>query len=160
MIPGKIIRFLEDRANVAYGGTRDRDLVPHGHWISGWRIVDDGRTLAALIPEQSTADLLESLHDNGQFAVTIEEFPAHETYQFKGQYVRHRQVEPDDLEMVDRVRERFVRNVRPIFPDLTEAALRAFVQRPQLAVEYEVLEIYLQTPGPGAGTRLVPPIQV
>jgi hypothetical protein len=28
---------------------------------------------------------------------------------------------------------------------------------PALCVEFDVHEIYLQTPGPGAGARLVPP---
>jgi hypothetical protein len=35
--------------------------------------------------------------------------------------------------------------------------LSAFILRPALAVEFEVREIFMQTPGPGAGTRLVPP---
>src|SRR5688572_31832727 len=29
---------------------------------------------------------------NGQLALTVEDFPAHETYQFKGRYLRHRPV--------------------------------------------------------------------
>jgi hypothetical protein len=37
--------------------------------------------------------------------------------------------------------------------------LRAFVDSPNLAVEFEVRAIYLQTPGPGAGTQLVPPVE-
>jgi hypothetical protein len=159
MIPGKIVRFLEERANVAHGGTRDRDLVPHGHRIVGWRVVEEGRVLTTLIHEQFMAHLLESLEDNGHFAVTVEEFPAHESYQFKCRYVRHRPVEPEDLEITARVRERFVRRVLPIFPDATEPMLRAFVLNPHVAVECEVLEIYLQTPGPGAGARLVPPAE-
>ena len=28
MIPGKILRFLEQDANVGFAGSRDRDLVP------------------------------------------------------------------------------------------------------------------------------------
>ena len=32
-------------------------------------------------------------------------------------------------------------------------------RKPSLAVEFEVLEIYLQTPGPGAGSRLIPPME-
>ena len=43
--------------------------------------------------------------------------------------------------------------------DAPEEVLNAFIARPSLAVEFEVLEIYLQTPGPGAGSRLIPPME-
>ena len=74
MIPGKIVRFLE-RANVSHAGTRDRDLVPHGHRVSGWTVGADARTLTILVPETARPHLIESLEDNGQFSVTIEEYP-------------------------------------------------------------------------------------
>jgi hypothetical protein len=156
MIPGKIVRFLEQYANVAFAGTRDAALVPYGHRVSGWRVGTDLRTLTALVPEPFTARLVESLQDNGVFAVTVEEFPSHETYQFKGRYLRHRPAQPADVEIVDRIRARFVKALRPLYVDVPEALWKAFIQPPSLAVEFEVSEIYLQTPGPGAGARLVP----
>jgi hypothetical protein len=155
MLPGKILRFL-DLANVAFAGTRDRHLVPHGHRVSGWIVGADARTLTALIPASSTPHLIESLLDNGEFAMTTEEFPAHETYQFKGRYLRHRGVLPEDVAIVDRIRERFYKSVRPFQPPELEDPIHAFVMEPALAVEFDVREIYDQTPGPGAGRRLVP----
>jgi len=155
VIPGKIVRFLEQYANVAFARTRDR--VPAGHRVSGWRVGADHRTVAALVPELFAARLIESLLDNGQLAVTIEEFPSHETYQFKGRYVRHRPVEPDDLVVVDRIRARFVKSLKPVQPDAPDDVLRAYIAPPSLAVEFEVHEVFRQTPGPGAGTRLSPP---
>ena len=56
----------------------------------------DGRTLTAIIAEQSTDHLVESLEDNGEFALTVEEFPSHETYQFKGRYRSHRPLQAED----------------------------------------------------------------
>ena len=159
LIPGKIVRFLEQYANVAFAGTRDRDLVPSGHRLCGWRVGTDQRTMTALIPEVFTPRLVELLQENGELAVTVEEFPSHETYQFKGRYLRNRAVRDDDVEIVDRIRKRFVRSLRPMFAHAPEGVLQAFVSKPSLAVEFEVLEIYLQTPGPGAGTRLVPPVE-
>jgi len=159
MIPGKIVRFLEQYANAAFGGTRDRDLVPYGHKVCGWRVGADQRTMTALVPEGFTSGLVESLQENGELAVVVEEFPSHETYQFKGRYLGHRAVQDDDVEVVDRIRKRFVRSFRSIFADAREDVLNAFVAKPSLAVEFEVLEVFLQTPGPGAGTRLVPPVE-
>jgi hypothetical protein len=157
MIPGKIIRFLEQHANLAFAGTRDRDHVPHGHRVSAWYVGADGRGLTALVAEQFTAGLVESLEDNGEIALTVEEYPSHETYQFKGRYVGHRPVQADDFAAVERSRERFVKSLRPLYPDAPEGLLGGFILKPALAVEFEVREVYLQTPGPGAGARLVPP---
>jgi hypothetical protein len=159
VIPGKLVRFLEQYANVAFAGLRDRDLVPFGHRVSGWRIGADQRTMTILLPDERLPRLLESLQQNGELAVTVEEFPSHETYQFKGQYRHHREIQDGDAEIADRVRQRFVRSLRPMYPDGAENVLKAFVSPPALAVELEVQEIYLQTPGPGAGTRIVPPVQ-
>jgi len=159
MIPEKIARFLEQRANVAFAGTRNRDLVPFGHRISGWCIGGDGHALTAFVPEPFTAGLVESLQENGEFALTVEDFPAHETYQFKGRYVRHRPVRREDIDIVDRIRERFMKNMRTVFPAVPEGTVGAFISTPGLAIEFEVFEIFVQTPGPGAGTRLVPPAE-
>ena len=158
MIPGKLIRFLE-HANVAFVGSRDRDLVPFGHRVSGWRVGADQQTMTILFPDEFLQRLLESLQQNGELAVTVEEFPSHETYQFKGRYLQHREIQDGDAEIADRVRRRFVKSLRPMYPDAPEHILNAFVSPPSLAVEFEVLEVYLQTPGPGAGTRLVPPVE-
>jgi hypothetical protein len=158
-IPGRIVRFLEQHANLSFAGTRDRDLVPYGHRVSGWRVGADARTLTALVAEHFTPHLVESLEDNGELALTVEEFPSHETYQFKGRYLGHRPLQDEDLEAVERVRERFRKSVRHLYPDAPEHLLKAFILAPSLAVEFEVREVYVQTPGPGAGVRLVPPAE-
>ena len=159
LIPGKLVRFLEQYANVAYAGIRDRDLVPFGHRVSGWRVGADQRSITILFPDEFLPRLLESLQENRELALTVEEFPSHETYQFKGHYLRHRGIERGDVEIADRLRQRWVRSLKPMFADAPEDVLKGFVSPPSLAVDVEVLEIYLQTPGPGAGTRLVPPME-
>ncbi len=158
MIPGKIIRFLEQYGNVGAAGTRDRDLVPFGHRVYGWRVGADQRTMTILVPDEFTARLVDSLQHNAELAVTVEAFPSHETYQFKGRYLSHREVTPEDLEAVEQVRRRFLNSAKTIFLDHHEDVLKAFVNLPALAVEFEVVEVYVQTPGPGAGTRLIPPV--
>lgn len=158
MIPPNIIRFLQERANAGFAGTRDRNLVPCGHRVSGWTIDASGRTLTAFIPESSMAHLLEALADNGRVAVTFEQVGTHETYQLKGRYLSHRPAQQTEIEIASRARERFVRGIRSLYPqgDVAEQ-LGASIPAPALAVEIEVHEVFLQTPGPGAGTRLAPP---
>ena len=159
VIPEKIVQFLEQRANAAFAGTRNRDLVPFGHRVSGWSIGADGRTLTVLFAEPFTAGVVESLQENGELAFTVEAFPAHETYQLKGRYLSHRPAQHEDIVIVDRIRERFMKNMRPIFPGVPEGTVGAFTSKPVFAVKFEVHEIYVQTPGPGAGARIVPPAE-
>src|SRR5262245_23007959 len=115
--------------------------------------------MTILVPGEFRDRLVDALLHNRELAVTVEEFPSHETYQFKGQYLRHRDAQNEDGEIVERVRRRFVKSLRPVHPEAPVEVLGAFVSPPAVAIEFEVLEIFLQTPGPGAGTRLVPPME-
>ena len=97
------------------------------------------------------------MKDNGRIAITFADVRTHETYQIKGRYVSHRPVRPTEMDVTSRVRERFGKGVTP-YPDegLTTLA-KASIPVPSLAVEVEVQEVFLQTPGPGAGARIAPP---
>jgi hypothetical protein len=154
-IPGIIVDFL-DRATVGVAGTRDEDLVPQLHRVSGWRVEPDRQAMTCLLPSRTSRRLLGSLEDNGQFAVTIEEIGPHETYQFKGRYKSSRPCDGEDLLVYRRLRDRFAKVVSAKF-GFPEERCRAFVAEPGIAVTFDVHEIFLQTPGPGAGRRLAPP---
>lgn len=157
-LPGRLLRFLEHDANVAFAGTRDRELVPHGHRVSGWFVDEGGRSMVALVPATFTTTLIDSLQDNGEMVLTVGEFPSHETYQFKGRYLRHWPVRPQDVAVVERIRERLLRSARRVSPD-PERLVDTYIQPSAVAVAFEVREVFLQTPGPGAGSRIVPPAE-
>jgi hypothetical protein len=161
MIPGKIIRFLEERANIALAGTRNADLAPRGHRVSGWHVAPGGGTLAVYISETTATELLDSLLENGRIAVTFEEVGTHETYQLKGRYSSHRPVQPPEIDTATRARERLKKSLRNLHHNdaLAEAVGRS-IGPPSLVIEIEVNEVFLQTPGPGAGQRLAPPPDV
>jgi hypothetical protein len=156
MIPPKIIKFLEQHANIGFAGLRDRDLMPFGSRICAWRVGADGSTLAVFLP--AFADrLADALLDNGQIAITVEEFPMHETYQLKGRYRHHRPVRQDEIKIAKRTRERFATSVRSLVTDEGPInQLRASIPKPTVTVEIDVLEVFVQTPGPGAGARIYP----
>jgi hypothetical protein len=157
VIPPKIIRFLEERANIAFAGARDGKLIPRGHRVTGWRTDPSGRTITVFIPASWTAGLLEALRNNGQMAVTLEEVGTHETYQIKGRYLRDRAVRPDEIDIASESRERFVKSLLAMFPgEPVGATLRGSLPSPSVAVEIEVREVFLQTPGPEAGRRIAP----
>jgi hypothetical protein len=157
-IPDKVIRFLEHDANIAVAGTRDRDLVPAGHRVAGWLVSPEGHTLTVLFPEVSAARVIDAMRDNGQLAATFEQIGTHETYQLKGRYLAHRPVRPEEMAVGKRARDRFVNGLRSLYANEQLAnMLGASVPPPALAVDMAVVEVFLQTPGPGAGSRIVPP---
>jgi len=159
MIPARLIRFLDERANIGFAGTRDRNLAPSGHRVSGWQTDSTGRTLTVFIPLPWANRIVESLLDNGAIAITIEEAGTHETYQFKGRYLSHRPVHPSEVAIASRARERFVKGLQYLsVGEGMAAVMKASIPAPTLAVEIEVHEVFLQTPGPGAGSRIAPPI--
>jgi hypothetical protein len=162
MIPSKIIRFLDQHANMGFGGTRDRNLVPSGCRVSAWRLGPDARTLTVLIPDPLSDRIVELLQETGKLAITLEEHPTHETYQLKGEYLRHRPLEPDDWDVVARLRDRLGKAIRPELPDdMPEAyVLSIMAPDPRVAVDIDVHEVYVQTPGPGAGARVYPPAEL
>ena len=143
---------------MGFGGIRDPQLRPSGCRVAGWQIAADGKTLTALIPPPFVERIIDALVDNGQFAITVEEHPTHVTYQAKGRYVRHRPVEPQDFERVEEIRRRLSRSVRLLVPPGFDVAkiLKMFSPDPEVAIEVELREVYLQTPGPQAGSRVYP----
>ena len=156
MIPGVITNFLQDEATVAYCGTRDQNLIPHFHKVSGWSVSPDQETISCLISEAYTPHLISSLEDNGQLALTVSQIGTNETYQFKGEYVDHRPINPADLVIFEQCQGRFGDIVSSMM-GLSEDVVQAYFLKPSLVISFKVREIFLQTPGPGAGHRLAPP---
>jgi hypothetical protein len=159
MIPGKILAFLENEGTIGVSGTRDANLIPDIHYVSGWSVEPDQRTIRCSIAEGYTTHLLPSLEDNRQFSLTVEKIGSHETYQFKGEFLRDTQPSDADLAAHKQIQDRFAKVVSKLF-GYAEDLCGAFVPRPALVICFAVREIFLQTPGPGAGRRLYPPEEI
>ena len=155
-LPRVLVQFL-DRASVALGCTRNATLTPRIHHSSGWLLDADQRSIWCFIPEAFTTGLRSSLEENGHFALTVEHIGPHECYQFKGRYLSMRPSTENDREIVARCRERFAAAVAALNPHAAPdpAVLRRYILDPAVAVRFAVREVFLQTPGPGAGRLLV-----
>jgi len=166
MIPEEIVRFLEG-ATVGFAATRDAHLVPHIHFVAGWIVGDDRKTITCFFPPNYSKVLMPSLQDNGQFALTVlgstsgpkaskpprPDVDFHECYQFKGDYATSRLANAADAAVVERKGESFRKLFVPLF-GFSEEACAARFKRPALAMTFPVREIFDQTPGPGAGRRV------
>lgn len=154
-MPGVILRFL-DRASVALGCSRDGALVPRIHWVSGWQVDPDQASIWCFVPKEFAEGLPPAGEEHGPFALTIEHIGPHECYQFKGPLRERRPATEADRLVTSRCRERFSAAVRGLLTHLAgeDAALRRYILEPAVAVRLEVREIFLQTPGPGAGSLM------
>ena len=157
MIPADIVSFL-DRASVAIASTRDENLIPYLHFLSGWSVDADRRSVTCLVPASFSEGLVERVAPDGPVAMVAEVIGPHETYQLKGRYLAHRGATEADQAVYERCRRRFVDAVQAHLKGrFTEETLAARFRDPALALRFRVEEIFLQTPGPAAGRRLYPP---
>lgn len=155
MIPGALLDFLEGRGSFAVAGTRDANLVPHVHYVSGWLVEPDRQTIRCLINRAYLDGLFGSLEDNGQFCLTVEQIGTHETYQFKGMYVGSADLTDADLAAHHRASQKFAKALS-LFVGYPEPVGRSFIRRPDVIVRFAVREVFVQTPGPVAGRRIFP----
>ncbi len=156
-IPGVLLKFL-GRASIAYAATRDRELWPHFHWLCGWSPEPDASHLTVYVSSPCEGTLIKNVALCPRVAVTVEHIGPHETYQFKGRFAGSRVPDARDRQQAEACTARAVSAIMEIEQRFAfgAAELRRYLGTPALAVCVALEEIFLQTPGPGAGRRLVP----
>lgn len=135
-------------------GTRDGRLRPEFARAAGGRF-EDPRTLLVWLPDALAARTLANLRDNGRVAVVFTRIPDNRSFQAKGRALEVRPAGGEDRETVARLLATFAESLVGIgYP--RHLATRFAVwpcQRLRIAVD----ELFVQTPGPGAGAALQPP---
>jgi hypothetical protein len=135
-------------------GTRDAALRPAHVCVVGAMVDDDHRTVTFFIPESRAARLLSDLRDNGRVAFGFG-LASHEAYQLKGTFLASRPMTAADTALQEAYRRRLFTAFRKVYPEETARPYALGVAyTPGVAVSFRVDEVYLQTPGPGAGTRM------
>ena len=153
MIPERVVEVLHGPAFIQVG-TRDAALRPAHTWAIGAVVHDDRQTVTLFVPESRAARLLGDLRDNGRVACAFA-WASHEAYQVKGTYVSSRPVTDEDSARQEAYRAKLLGAVRQVYPEeIARPLVLGFAYRPGVAVTFRAEEVFLQTPGPGAGTRM------
>ncbi len=113
---------------------------------------EDRKTMTVFVFEPFADVILKNLNDNGRISLIAASMPSHETYQFKGAYVSSRKTENKDLELQENYRNKLLEHFIPF--DFPENFIRNMPYNPGIAVTFRVEEIFVQTPGPGAGKKI------
>ena len=154
MIPDRVAEVLGGPAVIQIG-TRDAELRPAHALAVGAVVHDDRATVTVFLAERRAGTILKNLADNGRIAVAFG-LVSHEAYQLKGTYLASRPTTDDDVRRQEAYRAAVVDAMRRVYP---EALARPIVEGvpywPGVAITFRVEAVYLQTPGPGAGARMV-----
>jgi len=154
VIPDKVVQVLQGPAFVQVG-TRNAQLRPAHAVAVGVIAHADRETVTFIVPEGRSARILSDLQDNGRVALGIA-LVSHEAYQLKGTYLSSRPAGDEDIALQEAYRANLYAAARQAgFPDeIARPLTLGFVYRPGVAIIFRVEEIFLQTPGPGAGNKM------
>lgn len=153
MIPDRPFEVLRGPAFL-HVGTRDASLRPAHAFAHGSVPHPDHETVTFFLGPVGAARALANLADNGRVALEFG-LLTHEAYQLKGTFLSSRPADDAELALQEKLRAGLYESVRKAFPDeVARPFILDVVLRPSTAVTFRVEEVYLQTPGPGAGSRI------
>jgi len=154
VIPDRVIEVLRG-PSIMFAGTRDGELRGAHTPAVGAVVHDDRRTVTFFVAESRSQQLMSNLRDNGRVAFDFG-WMSHEAYQLKGTYLSSRPTTDADVLLQEAYRKELVASVRQTaYPEeIARPFALGLAYRPGVAVTFRVDEVFLQTPGPGAGTRM------
>jgi hypothetical protein len=154
MIPDRVVELLGGPAFM-HVGTRDAELRPAHAFPLGAVVADDRETVTFFVTEGRSKRILSDLEHNGRVAFAAS-LMSHEAYQLKGVYLSSRPANPDEVAFQEAHQAKLCAALCHWFP---EESAKAFILgiacRPSVAITFRVEEVFLQTPGPGAGNKMV-----
>ena len=154
MIPDRVVEILHGPSYVQVG-SRDDALRPAHTMAVGAVVHDDRQTVTVFVPAARSERVLRDLAANGRIAVGVA-LASHEAYQVKGTYVSSRPTDDADRARQEAYRAALLQSaIEAGYPEaLARPFCLGFAYAPGVAITFRAEEVFLQTPGPGAGTLL------
>ena len=135
-----------------YVASRDAGMIPESVLGMGIRVHPDRRKVTVFVPQSLGAQTLANLADNGQIAVTLCHPPNHRTVQLKGRCTGFRDSTDAERELQEIFRAALVGAFVAV--GIARCRTRGLPWWPSTAIDFEVADVFTQTPGPNAGARL------
>ena len=154
MIPDRVVEVLHGPAFMQIG-TRDEGLRPAHTFAVGAVVHDDRQTVTVFVPTARSERVLRDLTENGRIALGVA-LASHEAYQLKGTYISSRPTDDADRARQEAYRAALLASALEAgYPEAIARPLtQGFAYTPGVAITFRAEEVFLQTPGPGAGTLL------
>jgi predicted pyridoxine 5'-phosphate oxidase superfamily flavin-nucleotide-binding protein len=151
MIPPDMIDLLQTGVSVVVG-TRDAALVPECTRAWGIRVEKDRASVTIFLTETISRKTLQNLRENEQIAISCTRPTDHMACQLKGRLRKIRPASQRDRESKTQWQREFMGELLAI--GVPAVLCEAWITDPALAVEIDVTDVFLQTPGPGAGEKV------
>jgi hypothetical protein len=153
MIPERVLEVLRGPAFM-HVGTRDAELHPAHAFAVGAIVSEDRQAVTFFVPEIASGRILQDLRHNGRVAFAIG-LASHEAYQLKGTYASSHRADEQELAFQEAHLAKLTAALGRLYPEeFATALIRAIPYRPSVAITFRVEEVFLQTPGPGAGSKI------
>ncbi|MCJ0764809.1 hypothetical protein [Variovorax terrae] len=135
--------------------SRDQANRPSVMRAVGSTITPEGRTITVYLTRRSSRQLVQDIAATGSAAVVFSVPFTHRTVQVKTERARIREASPDDEPLLARYLQAMEQEVLRVGypPSLTRAMLSHRIED-VVAVSFEPLQAFDQTPGPRAGAAL------
>lgn len=134
-------------------GTRDAQLKPHGVHTLGARADGAAGTIAVFVPDAMNSRCPEDARTTRTASMAFGHL-SHESYQFKGEVVEVRPMSPEEIAIQGAYFAKIMGGLTAMGIDMTKWSLPPV--QPGTTVVLRVTDIFVQTPGPGAGARIGP----
>ncbi len=150
-ISEELALFIESGLSV-HVATRNRALVPEGS--IGWaaRVHPDREHITVYLQEEAVKPLLKNLKQHTEIAVLLELPSTHRACQVKGTFVRSRKAPVSTKRIIAGQLDSFRADLESFGVPRIMNELWEFW--PAVELEVRVLQLFEQTPGPGAGEPL------
>lgn len=153
MIPEELVEYLHGPMGFVLG-TRDASLRPCVTWVSGVKADAANDEITMYLADVYAGRPLQNLENNGMVALTVGHGPAHETFQFKGKFVESNPSSEQDIAIQEIYKAKTSAHYGGNYGDEVRGVFEGVVLHPSTAVRFKVTEIFDQTPGPNAGSRI------
>ncbi len=154
MIPDRVVEVLHGPTWIQIG-SRDEALRPAHTVAVGAVVHDDRQTVTVFVPTARSGRVLRDLTGNGRIAVGLA-LASHESYQLKGTYISSRPTDDTDRARQEARRAALLASALEAgYPETIARPLAlGLAITPGVAITFRAEQVFLQTPGPGAGTLL------
>jgi len=133
-------------------GTRDAALAPECVPGMGSRVHRERRMLTVFVPRVLLGATLANLEDNGQVAISLTRPSDEKSLQIKGRARAVREASEADRSIQELSRGAMVEQLAVV--GMPRSLTRRMAWWPSVAIDVDVSEVFLQTPGPDAGRPL------
>ena len=151
MIPPAMVQLLETGVSVVVG-TRDAALMPECTRAWGIVVGRDRASVTIFLTETISKKTLQNLKENGLVAVSCTRPTDHVACQLKGRLRAVRPAGPADRTRSRAWHREFGAELVAI--GVPAELCEAWITEPALAVDIDVTDVFLQTPGPGTGEKV------